>query len=143
MYTHAIFSTKHREPILLAPWRDELFRVLGGLVNQSGSRSLLIGGVEDHVHLLFRLSRTVTLADTMLAVKKGSSAWVNQRAVATGEFHWQAGYGTFSVSASNVDAVREYIRRQPEHHRKQTFQDEYRDWLTRYEEEWDERYVWD
>lgn len=143
MFVHAIFSTKHREPIILDPWREELFRVLGGLVNQSGSQSLIVGGVADHVHLLFRLSRTVSVADTMLAIKKASSAWVNQRPDATGTFHWQAGYGAFSVSASNLDPVREYIRRQPEHHQKQTFQDEYREWLTRYEEEWDERYVWD
>jgi putative transposase len=68
---------------------------------------------------------------------------MNQRPDATGGFHWQAGYGAFSVSASSLDAVRQYIRRQPEHHQKQTFQDEYREWLTRYEEEWDERYVWD
>ncbi len=142
MYVHAIFSTKHREPTL-ASWRDELFQVVGDLVNQSGSQSLLVGGVDDHVHLLFRLSRTVTIADTMALVKKASSAWVNQRPDAVARFHWQAGYGTFSVSASNLEAVREYIRRQPEHHQKQTFQDEYREWLTRYEEEWDERYVWD
>jgi putative transposase len=143
MYTHAIFSTKHREPTILDPWREELFRVLGGLVNQSGSQSLLVGGVGDHVHLLFRLSRTVTVADTMLAIKKASSAWVNRRADRVAQFHWQAGYGAFSVSADNLEVVREYIRRQPEHHQQQTFQDEYREWLKRYDEEWDERYVWD
>jgi REP element-mobilizing transposase RayT len=143
MYVHAIFSTKHREPTILDPWRDELFRVLGGLVNQSGSQSLLVGGVADHVHLLFRLSRTVTIADTMLAIKKRSSAWVNQRPETVAKFHWQAGYGAFSVSDDHLETVREYIRRQPEHHQKQTYQDEFREWLTRYHEEWDERYVWD
>ncbi len=143
MFVHAIFSTKLREPTILDPWREELFRVLGGLVNQSGSQSLIVGGVADHVHLLFRLSRTLAIADAMAGVKKASSAWVNQRPDVVAKFQWQAGYGTFSVSDDHLDAVREYIRRQPEHHQRQTFQDEYREWLTRYKEEWDERYVWD
>lgn len=77
IYVHAIFSTKHREPTLSDPWREELFRVLGGLVNQTGSQSLVVGGVADHVHLLFRLSRTVSIADVMLQIKKASSTWVN------------------------------------------------------------------
>ena len=142
VYIHAIFSTKHREPTILDGWRDELFTVLGGLVNQTGSQSLLVGGVADHAHLLFRLSRTMSIADVMAAIKKASSSWVNQRQ-ASEEFHWQTGYGAFSVSASSLDAVREYTRRQSEHHEKQTFQDEFREWLRRYHMEWDERYVWD
>lgn len=143
VYVHGIFSTKHREPTILDEWRDELFRVLGGLVNQTGSQSLTVGGVADHVHLLFRLSRTMSIADLMAAIKKASSAWVHQNWSPAAGFHWQTGYGAFSVSSTSVDAVRGYIRRQPEHHQTQTFQDEFREWRRRYDMEWDERYVWD
>jgi REP element-mobilizing transposase RayT len=140
---HIVFSTKNREPILADDWRDELCRVLGGAANNLGCQSLLIGGVMDHVHMLVALGRTITIADAVGKIKSTSSLWINQTRGLPSPFHWQAGYGAFSVSQSNLEAVREYIRRQPEHHRKQSFQDELREWLRRYEIEWDERYVWD
>jgi putative transposase len=143
IYVHVIFSTKQREPTILDPWREELFNMLGGLVNNVGCQSLIVGGVADHVHLLFRLSRTKSIAEVMTEVKKQSSAWVNQRKSTNAEFHWQSGYGAFSVSSTSIEIVREYIRNQPKHHEKQSFQDEYREWLQRYGETWDERYVWD
>jgi putative transposase len=143
VYLHVIFSTKNREPLLVDEWRDELFHVLGGSANNLGCQSLIVGGVADHVHLLFRLSRTITIADAVGKMKSTSSLWVNQTRGLPASFHWQGGYGAFSVSQSNVEAVREYIRRQPEHHKKQSFQDELREWLRRYEIEWDEQYVWD
>jgi len=143
VYLHVIFSTKNREPILADPWRDELFHVLGGTANNLGCQSLAVGGVSDHVHLLFQLGRTITIADAVGKIKSTSSVWVNQTRGLPAPFHWQNGYGAFSVSQSNVEAVRDYIRRQPEHHAGQSFQDELREWLRRYEIAWDERYVWD
>lgn len=143
VYIHAIFSTEGRMPILGDDWREELFNVLGGAANNLGCQSLIVGGVADHVHMLFQLSRTTTIADAIGKIKSASSAWVNQNRSLPGHFHWQAGYGAFSVSQSNLEAVREYIRRQVEHHLRQTFQDEFREWLRRYEIDWDERYVWD
>jgi putative transposase len=143
VYLHAIFSTKNRESLLAGAWRDELYNVLGGTVNNLGCQSLLVGGVEDHVHMLFQLGRTVKIADAIGNTKSTSSSWVNQTRALVEPFHWQAGYAAFSVSQSNVEAVREYVRSQPEHHRRQSFQEELREWLRRYEIEWDERYVWD
>jgi len=143
VYLHVVFSTKHREPILADSWREELFSVLGGITNNIGCQSLLVGGVNDHVHMLFQLGRTITIADAVGRIKSNSSAWVNQTRELASAFHWQAGYGAFSVSQSKVEAVRNYIRQQPEHHARQSFQDELREWLRRYEIEWDERYVWD
>lgn len=143
VYVHVIFSTSNREPVLADAWRDELFRLLGGTANNLECQSLIVGGVADHVHLLFQLGRTITVADAVGKIKSMSSAWVNQSRGVAEPFHWQSGYAAFSVSQSNVEAVREYIRRQPEHHAKQSFQDELREWLRRYEIEWDERYVWD
>jgi putative transposase len=103
----------------------------------------MVGGVADHIHMLFQLGRTISIADGVGKIKSTSSAWVNQSRGLPRPFHWQGGYAAFSVSQSNVEAVREYIRRQPEHHAKQPFQDELREWLRRYEIEWDERHVWD
>ena len=143
VYLHAVFSTKNRDPFLADDWRDELFHVLGGSANNLGCQSLIVGGVPDHVHMLFQLSRTIAVADAVGKIKSTSSSWINQTRGLPSPFHWQAGYAAFSVSQSNVEAVRDYIRRQPEHHAKQTFQDELREWLRRYEVEWDERYVWD
>jgi len=143
IYIHAVFSTKNRQPILADPWREELFQVLGGIANNLGCQSMIVGGMPDHVHVLFVLGRTLALADALRTIKSNSSAWVNEsRKVAT-PFHWQDGYAAFSVSQSNVETVCEYIRRQPEHHAKQSFADELKEWLRRYEIKWDERYLLD
>ena len=93
--------------------------------------------------MLFQLGRTITIADAIGKIKSTSSAWVDQHHPPATPFHWQAGYAVFSVSQSNVEAVRGYIRGQPEHHAEKSFQDELREWLRRYEIEWDERYLWD
>jgi putative transposase len=143
VYIHAVFSTKNRQPVLADTWRDELYQVIGGATNNLACQSLLVGGVEDHIHILFQLGRTISLADAIGKMKSTSSLWINQTRGLADAYHWQAGYAAFSVSQSNVAAVREYIRCQPEHHRKQSFQEELREWLRRYEIEWDERYVWD
>jgi putative transposase len=143
VYLHAIFSTKNREPILHDDWRDELFRVMGGTVNNLGCQSLTVGGVADHAHLLFQLGRSITIADAIGKIKSTSSLWVNHNHGLSSPFHWQAGYGVFSVSQSHVGATAEYIQQQASHHARVSFQDEFRDFLRRYQIAWDERYVWD
>jgi REP element-mobilizing transposase RayT len=144
VYLHLVFSTKDRRPFL----RDETLRSethawLGAASRELGCPTLLVGGVEDHVHLLARHSRTISQADWVKEIKRTSSAWLKERAPAEADFAWQSGYGVFSVSASNIDAVRDYISRQAEHHRKWSFQDELRALLRKHGEAWDERYVWD
>jgi putative transposase len=143
VYIHAIFSTKNRAPLLADEWRDELFQVMGGAANNLGCQSLVVGGVADHAHVLFQLSRTITLGDALGKIKSSSSAWVNQTRGLSLDFHWQGGYAAFSISQADIEAVRAYIRNQAEHHKKQSFQDEVREWLRRYGIEWDERYLWD
>jgi putative transposase len=143
VYVHAVFSTKNREPTLLDLWRDDLLRVMAGSLKQLGCPPVLVGGINDHVHLLFELSRTRTIAETIQMAKVSTSTWINNAFPTPVPFHWQSGYGMFSVSQSNVDAVREYIANQAVHHEKQSFQDELRLWLQRYKMTWDERYVWD
>ena len=139
---HAVFSTKGWEPVL-EPWRDELFRVIGGIANNLGCQSLIVGGVADHIHILFQLARTISIADAIKGIKSNSSSWINQTRGLPRQFHWQAGYAVFSVGRGEVETIRGYIRRQPEHHRQQGYQDELREWLRIHEIEWDERYVWD
>jgi putative transposase len=143
IYIHLVFSTKDREPLLADEWRDELFRVLGGAANNLGCQSLIVGGTADHVHMLFQLGRTISIAEAVGKIKSTSSAWINQSVNLPEAFHWQAGYAAFSVSESVVEGVREYIRSQREHHQKRSFQDELREWLRRYHVEWDERHLWD
>lgn len=104
---------------------------------------MLINSVEDHVHILFELGRTVAVSDAVEECKKTSSKWIKTQGAAYAQFAWQAGYGAFAVSESNVDAVRNYIANQPEHHRKQSFQDEYRAFLARHRVAFEEKYLWD
>ena len=102
-----------------------------------------VGGVDDHIHILCLFPRTHSVADVVKETKRVSTNWLQEQSVKLRDFHWQAGYGVFSVSQSNVTGVLEYIRNQEEHHRKLTFQDEYRAFLRKHAVEYDERYVWD
>jgi len=140
---HTVFSTKNREPLLRdSAFRDEMHSYLGGCAKMMDCLPVRVGGVEDHVHLLTALSRKVTLAEFVKEIKRNSTLWAKGERGQL-EFGWQAGYGCFSVSESQVQAVSRYIENQEEHHRKITFQDEYRELLRRHGEKWDERYVWD
>jgi REP element-mobilizing transposase RayT len=143
VYVHIILSTKHREPLLAEGWREALFSIVGHAANNLECQSLIVGGMADHVHMLFQLGRTVTVADAVSKIKSASSLWVRQSQPGLTGFHWQAGYAAFSVSQSSVEAVGGYIRNQADHHGRQSFQEELRDWLRGYEIEWDERYLWD
>lgn len=122
---------------------DELHPYLSVVLNDHDCPSLQVGGVEDHVHLLFGLSRTTTIAQIVEAIKTSSSKWVKTKDERYGDFHWQAGYGAFSVSSSQVSRVIRYIQNQPDHHRRFSFQDEFRRILQRHQVEFDEWYVWD
>lgn len=138
---HAVFSTKNREPMIPPAMRPRLHAYLATVLSEIGCPSLQVGGTGDHVHALFALSRTITIADVIKAMKTGSSQWMKQQLGCA--FWWQAGYGTFSVASSQKSRVIKYIQTQESHHRVTTFQDEFRTLLQRYEIEWDERYVWD
>jgi len=140
---HLIYSTKNREPCLTAALRPKLFAYQAGILRECESPAIVIGGNSDHVHTLFTLSKNHTLCKVIEEVKKGSSKWMKAQGGEFAGFYWQNGYGAFSVSESHVTRVRRYIEEQVEHHRKITFQDEFRLFLKRYEVEYDERYVWD
>ena len=113
------------------------------IFRQHNSPSLIIDGTTDHIHALFALGRTITVADLVEEIKTGSSRWIKTKGHEFRNFHWQRGYGAFSIGQSNVSALKRYIGNQKTHHRRVTFQDEYRNFLKRYEIGFDERYVWD
>jgi REP element-mobilizing transposase RayT len=141
---HTVFSTKNRQPFLTdRALRTELHCYIGGILSNLDCQPLIVGGVEDHVHNLCALSRTCTVADMVKEVKRGPSLWVNTQASGLDQFSWQNGYGAFSIGASQTETVRRYIAGQEEHHRRITFQDEFRTLLRKYGIEFDERYVWD
>jgi putative transposase len=141
---HTVFSTKDRRPFLRdKALREELHRYHGGILGNLDCQPVIIGGVEDHVHLLCALSPTCEAAAMVKEVKRSSSLWLKTKAADLQDFAWQNGYGIFSIGFSQIAVVRDYIARQEEHHRKISFQDELRQLLRRYEIEFDERYVWD
>jgi REP element-mobilizing transposase RayT len=139
---HLIYSTKNREPSLLPEIRPSLYAYKAGILKQWESPALLIGGEIDHVHVLFLLSKNHPLAKIIEEVKKGSSKWLKTQGPTWDDFHWQNGYGAFSVSQSNVEVVKRYIENQEEHHKKLTFQEEFRAFLKRHGIEYDEKHVW-
>jgi putative transposase len=143
-YLHVIFSTKERRPFLRDPvLRNRLHEYLGGVSKQLDCHPVRIGGVEDHVHLLCRLSRTISMAEWIKELKRVSSLWIKQADSAFRDFAWQGGYAAFSVSVSNLQRVERYIANQESHHRRMSFQDELRLLLEKHKIEWDERYLWD
>jgi REP element-mobilizing transposase RayT len=140
---HLVYSTKRRERLIEDAIRARLHAYIGGILLKFDCLPLEINTEPDHAHLLFVLGRNVAVSKLVGNLKTGATDWLRQQDSTLARFHWQSGYGAFSVSASNVAAVRTYIRNQREHHRHSTFQDEFRALLRKHGIEWDERYVWD
>ena len=143
LHIHLVFSTRHREPVITDAIRPHLHAYMATVLQNLATTPVLINSVEDHAHILFDLGRTTSVSKAVEEVKKSSSKWIKTQGPEFASFAWQAGYGAFAVSESNVDAVRAYIANQREHHRKKTFQEEYRQFLQRHRIAFDERYVWD
>jgi REP element-mobilizing transposase RayT len=132
LHVHLVFATKRRAPFLTDAVRDALHRYLATVLADRRCRVTRIGSAEDHVHVFFELARTAALSDVVEAVKRTSSKWIKTQGPEFADFAWQGGYGAFSVSASQVTAVRAYVARQREHHRRRSFESEYRALLARH-----------
>ena len=143
LYVHLIFSTKNRERSLHDGARKPLHAYMASVLQGLECPAALINSMEDHVHILMQLARTVTLSRAVEDVKKSSSKWLKRQGAEFAGFAWQAGYGAFGVSESNVQSVSDYIANQAEHHRRKTFEEEYRALLKKHHIAYDERYVWD
>src|SRR3989442_14960098 len=129
---HLVFSTKNREPFITPAIETELYPYMAKVLRELKSPSLAIDGASDHVHMLFSLARVITIAELVEEVKTSSSKWIKTKGREFRNFHWQRGYGAFSIGQSNVEVLKRYIRNQKEHHKRVTFQDEYRNFLISY-----------
>ena len=144
VYVHIVFSTKDRRPFLENKvLRERAHAYLAKICHNQGAPSLKVGGVEDHVHILCRLAKVLSISNLLQELKRDSSKWLKQQDPTCKEFYWQRGYGAFSVSPWDVDDLLGYIDNQEEHHKHETFQDEFRRLCKQYGVEIDERYVWD
>ena len=141
IYYHIVFSTKNREPVLVANKRDNLFCYTWGILKNKDCHLYRIGGVEDHVHILTSVHPTIALADLVKDIKTSTSSWIKAENVFRDFTHWQDGYGAFTVSHSDKDAVIEYIKGQEEHHKKVSFKDELREFLVKHGVNFDEKYL--
>ena len=140
---HIVFSTKLRQPLIVTTLQEELYKYMGGIIRGEGGTLLEIGGMPDHVHLLTRFKADKSVSHMLQLIKANSSKWANERPEQNSRFAWQTGYAAFSVSESQVGVVRDYVRRQEEHHRRSSFQKELLVLLEKHEIEYDERYLWD
>ena len=138
---HLVYSTKTRMPVVTPTIREELNPYVSGVLRNHNCNPIAIGGVEDHMHVLFALSRTITIARLVEKLKTSSNKWANDKWHCGLE--WQSGYGAFSVGRQELNVVKDYIWHQAEHHKTVSFQDEFRKLLTEHEVQFDERYVWD
>jgi REP element-mobilizing transposase RayT len=140
---HLVFSTKNRQPILSEAVRDPLCAYASGVLMDLESHVIAINAWRDHVHILFELSKNHSLSQLVMEVKRATSKWIKTQGTEVAGFHWQNGYGAFSIGQSGVDEVKNYIANQAKHHRVKSFEAELRLFLKRYQVEFDERYVWD
>lgn len=142
-YIHIVFSTKYRQPLIQQPVEAELHTYLGGICNKLDCQAIIVGGYTDHIHILCMLSKKITLMKLVEELKSHSSKWIKTKGTTYKNFYWQIGYGAFSVNPSQIETVVAYISNQHEHHKKKTFQEEYRAILKKYNVTYDEKYVWD
>ena len=143
VYIQAVFAVKYREAVISKEWKSILMGVIGNLINETGCKTIIVNGAEDHVHCFIGLKPVVSISELMKTVKAKSSKYINDHQLTKSRFEWQEGYGVFSYSHSQVDSVYKYIASQEEHHKKQTFKEEYLAFLDTFEVPFDERYIFE
>jgi len=143
LLVHLVFSTKNRADQITPEVEPKLFAYIGGILKNEKSVLLASGGTMNHVHLLVSQSKNVALSELVKEIKQSSSKWIKTQGKEFADFHWQEGYGAFTLGQSQVETLRGYLAKQKVHHQKQSFEDELREVLVRYEVDYDERYLWD
>ncbi|MBI1763206.1 MAG: IS200/IS605 family transposase [Acidobacteria bacterium] len=139
---HLVFSTKERQPLITEAYQPRLYEYLGGTIRGLGGVALEINGVEDHVHVLAKLRQDKAVSEVLRDLKANASGWLHAVFPELQQFAWQNGYGAFTVSTSQVAAVRRYIANQKAHHQQQSFEEEFVQLLKLHDVEYDERYLW-
>ncbi len=140
---HTVFSTKYRKRRIDESLREDLYSYIGGIIRGEKGNLLEIGGIEDHIHILAGFSPTIAVSDMLKRIKGNSSKWINDEKKTENRFEWQAGYGAFTVSQSQIPVVRQYIQRQDEHHKTLSFEDEFQAILKRHNIDYDPKYVFE
>ncbi len=143
VYIQAVFAVKYRAAVLDKEWRSDVFGVIGNLINETGCKTIIVNGIEDHVHCFFGLKPSVSISEIMKVVKAKSSKYINDNKLMLNRFEWQEGYGAFSYSRTQIDSVFNYIKNQETHHAKSTFKEEYIAILKKFEIPYDERYIFE
>ena len=139
---HIVFSTKNREPLITAETQPRLYEYIGGIIRNKGGIMLEIGGMSDHLHVLAKLRPDNSLSNILRDLKANSTGWMHKVFPEMRDFSWQNGYGAFTVSASQVEKVRQYIIKQEQHHAKISFKEEFIKLLRANQIEFDEKYLW-
>jgi len=141
IYLQTVFAVKYRNAVISKEWKSKLLGVIGNLINEANCKTIIVNGVEDHVHCFFGLRPVVSVSELMKAVKAKSSKYVNDNSLTLSRFEWQEGYGVFSYNQSQLDSVYKYIQNQEAHHLKQSFRDEYLEVLKEFKVNYDEQYI--
>ena len=141
MYVQTVFAVKYRQALIKNDFKKELFAVIGNLINETGCKTIIVNGVEDHVHCFFILKPTESLSNVMKSVKAKSSKWLNEMHYLDQRFEWQKGYGAFSYGKSQVNDVINYINNQEKHHHKKSFKEEYIEFLTKFDIDFNQEYI--
>ena len=143
IYIQVVYAVQGRQNLIEPDWKEELYKYTTGIVTNHGQKLISIGGVADHVHILLGIKPNMALSDLVQAIKANSSRFINEKRIVRGKFHWQEGFGAFSYSRSQIDAVVRYIENQEQHHAEKTFKDEYLGFLNHFEVEYDEQYLFE
>ncbi|MDD4086084.1 MAG: IS200/IS605 family transposase [Bacteroidales bacterium] len=143
LYVQYVFAVKGRSNLIKETFRDEIEKVISGIVTNHNSKTYAIYCNPDHVHILVSIHPTISVSKLVEQIKSGSSKWLNEKRYLPGKFHWQEGYGAFTYSKSQIDQVVKYILNQPEHHKKRTFREEYLDFLEKFEIEYNPKYLFE
>ena len=141
IYLQFVFTVKYRAAVLDKAWRSQVKGVIGNLVNETGCKTIIVNGVDDHLHCFVGLRPAVSVSDLMKTVKAKSSKYINDHHLTKRRFEWQEGFGVFSYGHSQIDQVYKYIANQEEHHKRQTFIEEYLEFLEKFEVPYDKRYI--
>ena len=143
LYVQFVFSVKGRENLIKEKFRDELEKVMCGIITDHKCKTYAIYCNPDHTHIFVGLHPTISVSKIIEQVKSGSSNWLNEKKYIAGKFNWQDGYGAFTYSKSHIDKVVKYILNQPEHHKKQSFREEHLSSLAKFEIDYDPKYLFE
>ena len=141
IHIQTVFAVQNRLSLISKTWKEDLYRYITAIIQNNGHKMLAIGGMPDHIHILFGFRPQESLSSLMQEVKRDSALWINSNHLVKGKFSWQKGYGAFSYSKSQIPRVCHYIATQEMHHRKKTFREEYVEFLEKFGVEYDSRYI--